>query len=206
MIGRINHVKLVETVRKISSFAHVVDRLPNIPVRRHDDELGLHPPAGGFFRVEKAALQRDALEMRQLFENFLLLVLRKVFQNVDRVVGIELAHAVGDGLGCQFLEDLLAHCVIDFRQRREVEVLAHQLDEPGAQFRIEHFDQVAGVGFMQIADHPAQGGAVAGGDRLLHPLDERRADRPIRVAECQCLGLAGHVFLIKHAGLNADTA
>ena len=88
---------------------------------RHRDELGLHAPAGRIFRVVQAALQRDALGRRQLLEDLGLVVLRQVFEDVDRVVGIEVAHALGDGLGRQLLEDFLADRVVDLGQRREVE-------------------------------------------------------------------------------------
>ena len=47
----IDRVDLVKPVRQIGRVAHVVDRLPHGPVRRHRDELGLHPPAGGIFRI-----------------------------------------------------------------------------------------------------------------------------------------------------------
>ena len=136
-------------------------RLPDGPDRRHRDELGLHAPAGGLFRVVEALRQRDALGRRQLLEDFGLLFLRQVFEDVDRVVGIELAHALGDGLGRQLFEDLLAHRVVDFGQRREVEVAAHQLDQLRPQLGIERLDQVAGVGLVQFADQRPQQAGVA---------------------------------------------
>ena len=52
----VDDVDFVEPVGQIRRVAHVVDRLPDGPVRRHRDEFGLHPPAGGVFRIEQAAL------------------------------------------------------------------------------------------------------------------------------------------------------
>ena len=70
----------------------------------------------------------------------------------DRVVGIELAHALGDGLRRQLLEDFLADGVVDLGQRREVEVAPHQLDQARAQFRVERLDHGADIGLVQVAD------------------------------------------------------
>jgi hypothetical protein len=137
---RADHVDFEEPLRNILGFAHVVDRLPDRPCRRHRDELGLHPPPGGLFRVVEAAGERGAFGDRKLVENLGLVFLGQVLEDVDRVIGVELAHALGDGLGFQFLEDLLAHGVVDFGERREVEVGAHQLDELGARVGIERLD------------------------------------------------------------------
>ena len=114
-----------------------------------------------FFRIVEARASATRSRRRQLLEDLGLLVLRQVFQDVDRVVGIELAHALGDGLGRQFLEDLLAHRIVDFGQRREVEVGAHQLDQLRPQIGIERLDQVADIGLVQFADQRAQQARVA---------------------------------------------
>ena len=79
-------------------FPHVVDRLPDIPVWRDGDELRLHPPAGKIFRIVEAARERDALGLRQLLEDLSLFILRQVFQDGDRVVGLQFTHALGDRL------------------------------------------------------------------------------------------------------------
>ena len=73
----------------------------------------------GYSRLRASAI---ALGRRQLVEDFRLLVLRQVLEDDDGVVGIELAHAFGHGLGRQLLEDLLADRVVDLGQRGEIEV------------------------------------------------------------------------------------
>ena len=98
MLLLVDDVDLVEAVGQIGRLAHVVDRLADGPVRRHRDELGLHPAAGGIFRIKQAALERDALRRRQLLEDLLLLLLVEAFQQLDRVVGFELADALGNRL------------------------------------------------------------------------------------------------------------
>ena len=152
----IDDVDLPEAVRQVGRLAHVVDGLADRPIRRDRDELVLHPPAGGVFRIVEAALERDALDRRQLLEDLGLILLRQVLEDGDGVVGIELAHALGDGLGRQLFEDLLADGVVDLGQRGEVEIRAHQLDQARAQIRIERLDDVAGVGLVQVADELAQ--------------------------------------------------
>ena len=111
---------------------------------------------------------------RQLLEDLGLLVLRQVFQDVDGVIGIEFAHALGDGFRRQLVEDFLADGVVDLGQRGEVEIRAHQRDQARAQFRIERLDDGAGVGLVQLADQLAQRGAVAASERL----DDARRHNP----------------------------
>ena len=198
----IDHVEFEEALGQILGLAHVVDRLPDGPARRHRDELGLHPPPGGLFRVIEALRQRDAVGRRHLLEDLGLILLRQVFEDVDRIVGIEVAHALGDGLGLQFFEDLLAHRVVDFGERREVEVLAHQLDELRAQILIERLDQVAGVGLVQFADQRAQQAGVAPRDRLGDRLDKFGTNRAGFVAQRgRSLADGRRLLFIEHAGL-----
>ena len=199
-VGRIDDEDLVEAVGQIGRLAHVVDGLADGPERRHRDELGLHPPAGGVFRIVQAALERGALGRRQLLEDVGLLVLRQVLQDVDGVVGIELADALGDGLGRQLLEDLLAHRVVDLGERGEVERAAHQLDQARAQLRIERLEEIADVGLVQFADQLGQRSGVAGVDRGDHPLDEVPPQRAVVIAKRRRFRLGrGAVLFIEHA-------
>ena len=107
-----------------------------------------------------------ALGRRHLLEDFGLLLRGQVFEDVGRVVGIEIADALGDGLGGHLFEDFLADRVVDLGQRGEVELAAHQLDKARPQLGIERLDQVAGVGLVQLADQRLQGRGVAAFDRL----------------------------------------
>ena len=147
------------------------------------------------------ALDRAALGRRHLLEDFGLLLPRQVFEDVRGVVGIEVAHALGDGSRRQLLEDFLADRVLDLGERGEIELAAQQLDEAGAQVGVERLDQVAGVGFVQLADQRLQGRGVAAFDRLAHPVEEFGTDRAVVVAERRSRPRPGHVCLIDHAGL-----
>ena len=59
---------------------------------------------------------------------------------IDRVVGVEVAHAFGDRLGRERLEDLLADRIVDLGQSGEVEVATEQRDQPGALVTVERLE------------------------------------------------------------------
>ena len=119
-------------------------------------------------------------EAGQLLQNLGLLVLRKIFQDRDGIVGIEFAHAFGDGLGRKLVEDFLADRVVDFRQRREVEVLSHQFDEARPQIGIERLDHRTDIGLVKVAQKLAQLRRIRAFDRLPDPLDEFGAQFAVR--------------------------
>ena len=155
-----------------------------------------------FFRIIEAAPERAALRGRQLLEDLGLLVLRQVFEDRHRVVGFELAHAFGDRARRQLVEDFLAHRVVDFGQRGEVEIDAEQFDQAGAQLRRQRLDQCAHVGFVQAADLRAQRADVARLDAARHAFDEGLADGAVFVARQRHRRVdALVVFLLEHAGL-----
>ena len=160
----------------------------------------LHAPAGRILRIVEAARQRDPLGGRQLVQDFVLLLLRQVFEDGDCIVGIEIAHAFGDGFGRQFVEDFLADRIVDFGERREVEVRAHQLDQPRSQLRVERLDQIADIGLVQVADELTQQRRVGRANRLRHALDIILPQRSlVRAQRIRCRR-DGHVFFVEHAG------
>ena len=59
------------------------------------------------------------------------------------------AHAFGDDLVRKLFKNFLANRVVDFGQRGEVEILAHQLDERAPLVRQQRFDQVAYLGLVE---------------------------------------------------------
>ena len=108
------------------------------------------------FGIVQATGERGTVGLRQLLEDFCLLVFRQVLEDRDGVVGLELADAFCHRLRRQLIEDLVAHRVVDLGQRGEVEVDAEQRDEPRALLRLQRLDQRAHVGFMQVADQLSQ--------------------------------------------------
>ena len=105
------------------------------------------------FRIVERAAQPDPFGERQLRQDLVLVLLVEVFENVDRVVGIELLHApaaicvVG-----QAVDDLEADRLVDLGQRGKVEILAEQLDQRAALLRQQRLEQVAEFGLVQVAD------------------------------------------------------
>ena len=128
--------------------------------------------------------------------------LGEVFQDVDRIVGVDVANALGNGLWSQLFQDFFAHRIVDFGQRGEVEILAQQRDQLGAVLGIEGLDQIAGIGFVQFTDERAQQASVASSDRVRNDLDKFRTDGPVSVAERirRSIGRRGDVLVVGHAG------
>ena len=94
--ARIDDEDLAEPLGKIVVLAHVVDRLADRPERRHRDELRLHAAPGALFGVVERASQPDAFGERQLCQDFVLVLLVEVLEDVDRVVGIQFLHGPRD--------------------------------------------------------------------------------------------------------------
>jgi len=84
-------------------------------------------------------------------EDLGLLFLRQILENRYRVVGFQVAHAFRHLSRRHFVEDFIAHRVVDLGERAEIEVDAEQFDQAWALLGIERFQQRALVGFVQIA-------------------------------------------------------
>ena len=125
-----------------------------------------------FLRIVEAALQRDALGERQAGEHLLAVLLVEVADDLDGVVGIELADGLGDLLVRDRFEDFAADRVVDLGQRHPVEIVAHEADELVALVRLERLQHVAEIGFVQVADERAERLAVMPLDRAGDALDE----------------------------------
>ena len=183
MIGGIDHEDFVEAVGQVVGQAHEVDRLLHRPEGRHGDEIGLHDAAGRVFGIFEAALQRDALEMRELGKDVGLLVLVEVLEQIDGFVGIELLQRLCHLLGRHVLQHLIAHPLVELGQRRGLEVVAEHGDEDAARLRTQQLDQVGEVGFMQRQRQLADFGGVALIDRRADGMQEIGADRARFVAQ-----------------------
>ena len=150
--GRIDDEDLAEAVRQVLVVAHVVDGLADGPERRHGDELRLHAPPGGFFRIVERTAQPDAFGERQLRQDLVLVLLVEVLQNVDRVVGIEFLHRLRDLRIGQIVDDLEADRLVDLGQRGKVEVLAEEFDQRAALLGQQRLEQIAELRLVQVAD------------------------------------------------------
>ena len=183
MIGGVDHEDFIEAVGQVFRLAHIVDRLPHRPERRHGDEIGLHDAAGRILRIFEAALERETLEMRKLGEDVGLLFLVEVLDEIDRVVGIELLQRLGHLLGRHGLEHLVAHRLVEFGQRRGIEVLAERSDERAALLGTEQLDQIGKVGLVQRKRELAQFRRLALVERGDDGVQELGADSALFVAQ-----------------------
>ena len=151
----VHHVDLIELVRQFRRFAHVVDGLADIPMRRNSDKFRLHTPAGRILRIFETASDRNAFGRRDLIENLGAFFCRQVLEDRYSVVGFDLAYPLRDRLRGQFIENFLAHHVVDFGKRGEIEIDAEQFNQARPLLGIERLDQRTHVGFMQAADQRA---------------------------------------------------
>ncbi len=204
MLRLVDRVDFIKPVRQVRRVAHVVDRLPHGPIRRHRDEFGLHPTAGGIFRIKQAAFERIALLGGKLLQDLFLVLLVHALEQFDGVVGFELAHAFGDGLGLELLEDFLADGIVDFVQRRKVEIRAGQFYQLDAVIGLDRLDQVAEIGLMQFRDNLAQQRDIGFVNGAGDFLDEFVANFAIFVAhgetvEHRGIGRLGNIHFLGHA-------
>ena len=201
-LRRIDRVDFIEAFRQIGRLAHEIDGLADRALRRHGDEFGLHAPAGGAFGIEQAPLERDAIGGRQLLEDLGLLVLRQIFENVDGVVGIELArHLPRPSPRAIPRESPRAPC------RRLRSAPRSRNPRPSSSMNFGRKSGSSASIRSPVSDscrsrgeRPQHGGAAAL-DRACDPRDEILADRAVRIAQrARRFGVGGgQLFLIEHA-------
>ncbi|MGY4312278.1 hypothetical protein ACVWW1_001581 [Bradyrhizobium sp. JR3.5] len=155
----------------------------------------------GYSRLRSMSSRSAA---RQLLQDLFLVLLVEAFQQLDGVVGFELADALGNGLRLEFLEDLLADRLVDLVERREVEVRTRDLDQGDAVVRLQRLDQVAEIGLVQFRHHLAQQGPVGGANGPGDLRDEFGAELALLVPHRhpgERIGLGGfdNVDILGHA-------
>ena len=135
---------------------------------------------------------------RQRLQNLGLLVGLEGLQNGYGVVALQIAHALDERLDRKFLQNILAGRFADLRERGEIEVRAHQLDQLGPRFVIEQLQQRADIGFVQRAYEVVRARGVAAGDGRLDARHEIRARLASLVAKnlgagLQFFTIEGHI-------------
>ncbi len=200
----IDRVDFIEPVRQVPCVAHVVDRLSHRPIGRHRDELGLHPPPGGVFRIQQTALKGVSLRWRQFLEDLLLVVFVEALEQFDGIIRFQFANTFGDGFRLELLEDFLADRIVDFVERRKMEILAGQFHKADPVFGFKRLDQIAEIGLMQLGHDFAQQRHVGIMNGARDLLDEFAANFAIFVAHRQALehwrrGRPGNVHVFGHA-------
>ena len=197
VIGRIDHIDVGEGLGQLLGLAHVVDHLPDRPERRHRHEIRLHETAGRLLRVLEVALQRGAIAGRDARQDLLPDCGLEAFQQIGRVVGLEL----GDGLGQQLLgqrrQQLVAHRGVELGEHLGAEGGAQRLDQRHALLRLQLLDQVGKVGRLEALHQRAHALMVGGAQRLRQ--GPRQLGRRLRSA---CRARLADGFLL-HDGRSA---
>ena len=107
----------------------------------------------------------------------------ETFEDGDGVVGFELADALGDGLGFELFENLLADRIVHLGQRRKIEVGAQQFDQARTVIGVEGLQQVAHFRFVEILHKPQQKRLVGPVDRFRCRAEKFRIDFAVLVPE-----------------------
>ena len=117
------HHDVIELIRQIvfGRAAQMINRLPHRPMLWCRHHLALHQATGGIFRPGQGLLNRDAVCVFQHVQNGFLLVVFEVFNQIDNIVTVQLAHRLGQHLRGQNAEHFLAHRIVKFRQDLAIE-------------------------------------------------------------------------------------
>ncbi len=194
--------------------AQKIDHLPGGPERRRRHQRRLHQAAGGILRIFETALERDALDSRHRLEDFALFLPVEILEQHERVVGLEFRHAIGDRPGRQFLENLITNIGIDFGERGEVEVAAHEFDQLRARIAGQILDKGRKIGLVQIARQTPHLVRVFGRNRIGDIGDEFRPDHAVFVIFRREFGEItlrlgvemGHLLILTRAGAGCEEA
>ena len=120
------------------------------PERRHRHEFRLHEAAGGVFRVVERAVERCAVLGGHLGEDDLLIRTLQILDQVDGVVGVELADCRGDRVRRQRRHEFVAHLLVELGQRLDIETSAERRDQLNSLGRLQRFDEIGEIGGMQV--------------------------------------------------------
>ena len=135
-----------------------------------------------FLGIAERLLDRGAVVGLHPLQHGLLLVAAEVFDQRDRVVGLQLAGDVRDLLRLHLVEQVLADPIVHFGKHVGVDDSGKRLDQAFALVARGGLDQVGDVGGMERLDQLSSGLVVAGVDRVEHPFDEFRA-QPVLIVD-----------------------
>ena len=74
---------------------------------RHQ-HLALHQTASGILRKGKRLLDHGTITVRQRIKDRLLLIIPQVFDQVDHIIAVKIAHAIGQNGGLENANHLFA--------------------------------------------------------------------------------------------------
>ena len=177
--ARVDQDQVIELVGQFGRFrAQEVDGFAHAPEFGHAHDLALHEAAGGIFRVAQRLFDRGPVGIVQKVENRRLLVLvLEVFEQVDHVVAVEIAHRLGQHRRGQKLDHILADALVEFRQHLAVDALGPEQKQCFA-FGMGHlFQKVGDVGGVQRFEQRFDPRGIARVQRLEHVIVKRGVQR-----------------------------
>ncbi len=187
--ARVDEDHVVELVRQRVCHAQKVDCLPHRPVFGGNHRFALHQTPGGVFGIGHRLFDGHPVGFGQRGQDHALLRCVEVFQNVDDIVGFQIAHRLGQDVARQAFDHLFPDRVRDFREDLAVDLMRPKPDQRAPVRPADLFEKVGDIGGMQGVKKGVDGGRVPGRDRLQHRLD------PILIKDI----LVGVRQMIRHA-------
>ena len=117
MQPRINNHDVVELIGQVifRSCAQVVYHLANSPELWSHDNFSLHQATGRVFGVAERLLYRRAVCIFQSVQNGFLLVILKIFDQINDVVAVHITNGLRQNMWLQDRNNFLADAVVEFR-------------------------------------------------------------------------------------------
>ena len=168
---RIDDENFPEFCGQVLVIAQIIDELTNGHMFRHRDQFALHDTASGFVGIRQSIFNDGAVFGVQLGQNGLLVLRLHIFDNRNRVIGIQLSGKSRHLRRRQGVDDVLADIIVDLGQHLGAHEVAQADGEYAAPFGWRQFEQVGNVGFVQRFDKPVDFVEIAVLDRIENAVD-----------------------------------
>ena len=145
----VNQDHVIELFGQIVLRPQKINRLSNVPMIRCHDQLALHQATGGFLGIGQRLFDHDAVVVVQSVQNGFGLWIVEVFDQVDNVVGFQIAHGLGQNGGLHRTNHVFAQAFIQFGQDLAVKLGPVQAHERVAIIVGQLFNKVGDVSGMQ---------------------------------------------------------
>ena len=151
MVGGIDDPYLREVSRQVVFIAHIINRLPDRPERRDGDIVALHKPPGRVVWKLQRTLQGCPLAFCQFRENIALFALLQVLQQINRIIGVQLADRFSNLFVGKSFQNLVTNRLFQLAQSPGAEILAQSFDQLRALLSPQMFNEVGKIGVMYRA-------------------------------------------------------
>ena len=146
----------------------MINRLPHGPEFGDCHKFRLHQAASGIFRIFQRPIEHCPVFLGNLREDFFLLGLVHILNEIERVVRIELLDGGRDHIIGQRLHEFITHDLIKLRQGLHIKIPAQRGNKLDAVVLLEMFDEISEVSRMQLARDGANLLGVFGRERCLN--------------------------------------